>query len=465
MSRLPAPRILAASFVALLFTALPGLAQTTYTWTGASPTNSWSEPLNWSVTAGTGNPPPPSDLDNTLLVLTGNAQATNVLDQNLSANRLTFDANAAAFTVGGSSTLTIGTGGIAIDSNNNQTLNATLAAGSATGWVNNGTGVFTVNGAVNTGAFQVSVGGAGNSVYSGAITGTAGLNKLGNGTVTLLGNNTLTGQSNVLSGVLEVGAGGTLSGPPETASVGVVGTGTLSIASAGSVSTPVVVLGASARIEGTGTANIVSLGAIDGNGEAAGNISGGVNGVGTLTVSDLIFGTGATQRIRITSAGTPAAVNTGGSSGGSSGNPANNNYLRVTGSLYTNSLLFGAPEEFETYRFVIDGTGTAFSPGESYSYGVGQVDFNLLGVLLGDVTIGAGLGGQAQFSTIGLANASDFSWTLTQEGTVFLNFTVSPVSEPATVLVLAAGALGLGNLARRRLRRAIPISYAARHSS
>ena len=59
-----------------------------------------------------------------------------------------------------------------------------------------------------------------------------------------------------------------------------------------------------------------------------------------------MFGTGATQRVRITSAGTPAGLNTGGSSGGTPGNPTNNNYLHVTGSLFPNSLFNGGPEEF-----------------------------------------------------------------------------------------------------------------------
>jgi autotransporter-associated beta strand protein len=457
MSR-SALRIPAASLVALLLTAAPSLAQTTYTWTGGGPTNAWSDALNWSVTSGTGTPPPASDLTNTFLVLTGNAQTTNVLDQNLAANRLTFDANAGSFVVGGASTLTLGTGGIAVNGTNNQTITAGLAAGSVTTWLNNGTGAFTVSGAVETGGFQISVGGAGNSVYSGVISGTGALTKLGSGTVTLLGNNTFTGVSSVQAGSLVVGPGGTISGPPETSAVGVNGTGTLSIAAGGSVTNQAIVFGAGARIEGAGTANIVSLGAIGGNGDPVGTISGGVNGVGTLTMNDLVFGTGATQRIRITTAGAPAGLNTGGSSGGSAGNPANNNYLRVTGSLFTNSLIvLGHPEEFETYRFIVDGTDAAFAPGQSYSYAVGQVDVNLLG-LFGDITIGPGVGEQAQFSAIGFANASDFSWTLTEAGAVYLNFTTAPVPEPATVLTLAAGALGLGKLlaASRRRARQLP---------
>lgn len=446
-------RIPAAS-LAVILTAGMSLAQTTYTWTGGGPTNGWSQALNWSVTSGTGTTPPPSDLANTILVLTGNTQTTNVLDVNLSANRLTFDANAGPFVVGAGlvggnpTVLTIGNGGITVLGTNNQIVQANLAAGTATSWVNDGTGVFTVSGAVALGTNALTVAGSGNSVASGAISGTGGLNKTGAGRLTLTGNNNYTGQTNVLAGTLSVGSGGTISG---SSGVGVVGTGTLSIASGGTVTAPVVVFGTGSRIEGTGTANIVSLGAIDGNGDPVGVIRGGINGVGTLTISDLVFGTGATQSFRITSAGTPAGVNTGGSSAGTPSNPANNNYLHVTGSLIPYSLLNGGPDEFNTFRFILDGTGAAFTPGQSYSYRVGQVDSNIVGILLGDVTIGAGAGEQAQFSTVGFSGASDFSWTLTAAGAAYLSFTIAPVPEPATVLALAAGALGLGRLVRRRL--------------
>ena len=137
-----------------------------------------------------------------------------------------------------------------------------------------------------------------------------------------------------------MGAGGAISGPPETSAVGVVGRGTFSVASGGTVSTRSSCSAPSqSRRHGLREHRVPRQ--INGNGDPVGSISGGVNGVGTLTMNDLVFGTGATQSFRVTSAGTPAALNTGGSSGGTPGNPANNNYLRVTGSLFANSLLFG----------------------------------------------------------------------------------------------------------------------------
>jgi hypothetical protein len=59
----------------------------------------------------------------------------------------------------------------------------------------------------------------------------------------------------------------------------------------------------------------------------------------------------------------------------------------------------------------------------------------------------------AQFTTTNFANAAAFTFSVTGNagGDVFL--TVAPVPEPATVLGVAAAALGLGGFVRRRLRK------------
>src|SRR5581483_8599361 len=108
------------AFAAILAGAAAAPGQTTYTWNGGGADANWSTAANWTAT-GPGTPPPASDLTNTLIILTGATRLTNTLDYNLSANSLTFDAAAGAFTVNGTNTLTLGTGGITVASNNNQT--------------------------------------------------------------------------------------------------------------------------------------------------------------------------------------------------------------------------------------------------------------------------------------------------------------------------------------------------------
>ena len=189
-------RLLGIALLATIFTAGPASAQT-YTWTGGGGDANWSTGGNWGGTA------PTSNLTNTLLVLTGNTQTTNTLDANLSANSLTFDAGAGEFTVNGTSTLTLGSGGITVLGASNQFFDANLALGAAGGtWANNGTGAFTVGGTVNNGGFLLTVGGSGTSSYDGIISGTGGLTKTGAGTVILNAANTYTGPTRIVAGTL-----------------------------------------------------------------------------------------------------------------------------------------------------------------------------------------------------------------------------------------------------------------------
>src|SRR4051794_32052766 len=116
-----------AAITALFLSAAPASAQVAYTWTGLGSDANWSTAGNWnSSSPGTNPPPPASDLNNTFLLLTGNTQLTNTLNYNLSANTLSFDFAAGPFIVNGlgANTLTIGSGGIGVSSNNDQTINA-----------------------------------------------------------------------------------------------------------------------------------------------------------------------------------------------------------------------------------------------------------------------------------------------------------------------------------------------------
>jgi autotransporter-associated beta strand protein len=256
------------------------------------------------------------------------------------------------------------------------------------------------------GAGTLTTGGRNASTtYSGIINGSGGLTKVGNGTFTIAGPTGYTGATTINAGTLSL-APGTFLNAASAVAVNNAGT-----------------------FEGTGTAN----GSVTVN--TGGTISGGISGVGTLTIGgDLTFASGARQNFRITSAGSPAAPNTGGSSIGAPPNTTNNNFVNVLGTL----TLGGDPA---TYQFFIDGTGSTFDPLQSYSYQVGNASAGTAFTV----------NNQAQFTTTGFSDPFIFSLSSNGPGPVYLNI-VSPVPEPATVLGLSAGALALGGYIRRRVR-------------
>src|SRR5262249_15848827 len=92
-------------------------------------------------------------------------------------------------------------------------------------------------------------------------------------------------------------------------------------------------------------------------------------------------------------------------------------------------------------KFLIDGTGTAFAPGQAYSYQIAQ----MAGQDLSTVTIT----NPAQFTAIGFL-ATGFSLTGSSNGALYVGFT--PVPEPAHALGLVAATFGAGAWGRRRAR-------------
>jgi fibronectin-binding autotransporter adhesin len=249
-----------------------------------------------------------------------------------------------------------------------------------------------------------------NTTFSGVISGTGILTKTGTGAMALTGNNTYDGNTNVNGGTLLVnGQTGTNSG---------TGTSTVFVNSGGT-------FGGTGRSDGLFQVN------------AGGKLRGGdENAVGTLTLNGLLsMDDGGILAVRVTDASTPSGT-PGGSTIGTIPNPTSNNFLRVT-----NGGLSATPANL---NYVVDGTGTPFVQFQTYSYQIGLIEGQDLSTV--NVT------DPARFTAVGFSSASvQFALTGGAGGQVYITFT--PVPEPATVLGLAAAALGIGGLIRRRVVR------------
>jgi fibronectin-binding autotransporter adhesin len=372
-------------------------------------------------------------------------------------------------------------------------------------------GTLAINGAVGMGANNLTVGGVGATTIGGVITGSGTLTKDGAGVLTVTGNNgaSFTGPITVTGGVVSIPTstalgitglttlnGGTLrhTGPTGAlisttrgidlgasggtidisttaseitydgvvsgaGSLTKVGAGTLTLTGINTFSGGTAVNAGRLLVNGqvdpnsgtgTGAVTVNTGGTFGGTGRAAGAVTiagggtihgGDANQVGTLTINGgLTLADNATVNaivgIRVNdSAPVAAAAGSGGSTDGTAPNPTSNNFIHVTGG--------GLTANPATLHFNIDGTGTPVEYFQTYSYQIGTVvGANLTGLVINN---------QAQFTGTGFTHAfMDFSVTGNGEN-LYVNIT--PVPEPATVLGLAAGALGVGGLIRRRVVR------------
>ena len=299
----------------------------------------------------------------------------------------------------------------------------TLNNGGAIAFTGTGTRTLTLAGTnTNTNVFAPIIGNEGANATS--------LVKNGASIWQLNGVNTYTGTTTVNGGTLRIN-------------------GSLAAGSAVTVNS-----GATLRAHGTGTVNgavtVNTGGTLHGTGTVAGAVlmagpgtliggsrSGSVGGVGTLTIGGgLAMADGNTIGIRIADSSTPAASDSGGSTIGALPNPTSNNFINVTGG--------GLAANPAGINFAIDLNGLFFTNQLIYSYQIGTV--------VGQDLDAVNITNQSQFSVIGLtAPSATYSVTGGPAGQLYLN--IAPVPEPATVLGIAAGALGAGGYIRRRVVR------------
>ena len=190
-----------------------GASATTYTWNGGNnDDSSWISNNNWSGTA------PVSGTATDLKF--ANAPDTRLTPINIpdifTLNSITFKAlnnNSSGYIVGTSaSTFTMGAGGVVNNDNITQTLgaNVVLSTNSTFNAANSDldfTGAININAGLGTKTLTIN--GTNNISLSGIISnssGTGALKKIGSGTVTLIGNNTYTGATNINAGSLVLGA-------------------------------------------------------------------------------------------------------------------------------------------------------------------------------------------------------------------------------------------------------------------
>jgi fibronectin-binding autotransporter adhesin len=336
-------------------------------------------------------------------LLANGGNASGIGSANSAAANLVLNGGTLQYTGAGVSTnriFTLGTNGGTLDSSGSGAL--TMAGAQAIEFAGSGARTLTLSGS-NTAANTLvptlgdGTGGATSVVKSGA------------GTWVLPVGNSYTGGTTINGGTLRV----TSQAPPASST----GSGAVAVNNTGT-------------LEGTGSVG----GAV--NVASGGTLRAGTGGTGTLAVGNGVnVASGGNIFFRVTDASTPAAPGTGGSTTGTLPTPTSNNFINILG---------GTSSFDPLMNIIVDGTGTPFVVGQTYSYQIASGAGDQSSLNIND---------PARFTPIGFASLTDFSLTGNAGGAVFLN--IAPVPEPATVLGLAAGALAMGGMIRRRkLRRA-----------
>jgi fibronectin-binding autotransporter adhesin len=285
-TRRPAVVLGLLSLLALLASA-PAIFAADVSWNGSHDTV-WGTKQNWS----TNNVPTSTDnalfntafanqpsLGSTAATVGGLWMATGV-GQNV--------------TIGGTAALTLasntinGTAGLGILVNNASaytlTINCPVALGATQTWTNSSSNVLTI-GAVNLGAFALTVNGTGSTTISGVVSGAGSITKSGSSTLILSGTNTYTGLTSVSSGILNI---------RNASALGTTAGGTIvNIGAALQIQNGIAIGAEQLTLNGSGISNDGALRNVSGTNSWSGGVTLGsastiASDAGTLTLSGTI---------------------------------------------------------------------------------------------------------------------------------------------------------------------------------
>lgn len=185
------------------------------TWDGGAANNSWSSDTNWTGDLAPG-------LVGDSVTFDGTTRLAPDVNNNYSVAGVTFNSGAGAFVIG-SSTGGVLTNSVGIVNNatSPQTVNVSLFL-SAAQTFNAASGNLILNTNINLDANVLTLDGAANTGIAGSISGTGGLTKTGNGTLTLTGTDSFGGSAWFKGGTTVVDTGGAVT-TPNWCSVGQAG--------------------------------------------------------------------------------------------------------------------------------------------------------------------------------------------------------------------------------------------------
>lgn len=308
------------------------------------------------------------------------------------------------------------------------------------------TGIILQNGATITGAAPVKSNNDGLYVYTPGSGGTINssiqnnganvrnLHKAGSGTLTLSGNDTYTGVTNIFRGTLLVGGTGAING---TSGISVNGSGSKYVHTSSTASSRTITL-TQGTVDGTGTlatVNVADLAAntiTNGNGTGSGTLTIGTlafAGAGTVNVNEA----GTTKGLALTTLTTPntgtgaITINAANSSGWSSG---------TTYDLITYTTLNGTLADFTK------GTIPGISGRQNATLGNSGTAITL--AITGDNPVWTGVGSQTWTTAATNNNAGPNAWAL-KTGHTATNFWINDAVEFNDTYNLGGGDTAVAN--------------------